>query len=236
MDKQSALCILSGGMDSTTLLYHLLFKLNDVGHVEAISFDYGQRHRKELDYAQITCARWNVPHKIVYLPGVAQLLGGSALTDDIDVPEGHYEDKSMKITVVPNRNMIMLSLAGAYAVSRKFNLLATAVHAGDHAIYPDCRPEFIQVAETALQLGNYFQVSIYAPYLQYTKTDIALEGLTLGIDYDRDTWSCYKGGIEPCGKCGTCVERIEALSKARQSGRVKPSVRHKQKVANEQEE
>ena len=208
-----SICVLSGGMDSTTLLYHLLEKGDEV---KCISFDYGQRHKKELEYASKTCKKLNVDHKIVDLSNINELIQGSALTSpDIEVPEGHYEDKSMKITVVPNRNMMMLSIAGAHAVSQKADRIATAVHAGDHQIYCDCRPEFIDSFEGALQNGNYHKVDVYTPYLYWSKAQIAAEGLSLGIDYDEDTYSCYKGGEEPCGKCGTCVERTWALEEAK---------------------
>lgn len=233
MEGTSALCVLSGGMDSTTLLYHLLSR-GEIDHVEAISFDYGQRHRKELDYAKITCVRLDVPHMVVTLPDVEKLLMGSALTDfQIKVPEGHYEDESMKATVVPNRNMMLLSIAGSYAVGKEFDVIATAVHAGDHAIYPDCRPEFIEAMRTAFRVGNYHPVGVYAPYLDYTKADIAVEGLILGIDYDKETWSCYKGGATPCKVCGTCVEREEALREARQYLSQVTPLTFKQKDANE---
>lgn len=207
-----AICVLSGGMDSTTLLYHLV---NKGFVVKAVTFNYGQRHKKEIAYAIKTCKKLKVEHKVVDLTSINQLLHGSALTSqEINVPEGHYADESMKITVVPNRNMIFLSLAGGYAVAEKADLLAIAVHAGDHPIYPDCRPGFIKFFERALNVGNYHQVKLYAPYLQKTKVDIVKEGFKLGIDYEHDTWSCYQGGDKPCGKCGTCVERNEALALA----------------------
>jgi 7-cyano-7-deazaguanine synthase len=205
---KKAVCVFSGGMDSTTLLYYLL---DNEFAVLAVSFDYGQRHKKELGYAARTCANLKVPHKVIDISSAGQVLGGSALTDtDIEVPEGHYEAESMKATVVPNRNMILLAIAGGYAVSEKADVLAIAVHAGDHAIYPDCRPEFIKDFELALRAGNYHQVSVYAPFINWSKAEIAAEGRRLGVDFSA-TWSCYVGGDEPCGKCGTCVERLEAL-------------------------
>ncbi len=210
--RQKTVCILSGGMDSTTLLYHL-FDLGD--EVLALSFDYGQRHRKELEYAGRTCARLGVRHTAVDISAVGGLLKGSALTSSgIAVPHGHYEDESMRLTVVPNRNMIMMAIAGGYALAEGCDRLAVAVHAGDHAVYPDCRPQFIADFEDALRSGNYGQPSVYAPFLDWTKSDIARLGVELGIDFERDTWSCYEGGEEPCGKCGTCVERAEALAAA----------------------
>lgn len=205
---KKAICVFSGGMDSTTLLYHLLDgKLETL----AVSFDYGQRHKIELEYAAKTCARLKVPHKLIDISSMAGLLGANALTDtSVKVPEGHYEEETMKATVVPNRNMIFLAIAGGYAVAEEADLLAVAVHAGDHAIYPDCRPEFIDRFEEALQAGNYHQVSVYAPFMNLSKKEIAVEGRRLGVDFNQ-TWSCYVGGDKPCGKCGTCVERAEAL-------------------------
>lgn len=196
-------------MDSTTLLYHLL----DKGwEVKAVSFDYGQRHVKELEYAARTCAKLDVSHEIVDIASIKKLLHGNALTDfGIEMPEGHYTDESMKATVVPNRNMIMLAIAGGYAVAEGADVLAIAVHSGDHTVYPDCRPEFIDLFEQSLAAGNYHQVKMYAPYLHMTKGDIVREGRRLGIDYEADSWSCYTGGEIACGKCGTCVEREEAL-------------------------
>lgn len=202
-------CVLSGGMDSTTLLYQLLAEGDKV---LAISFDYGQRHKKELDYAAKTCQKMGVEHQVIDLGGINILLQGSALTSpDIAVPEGHYADESMKVTVVPNRNMILMAIAGAYAISQGCGRLAVAVHAGDHTIYPDCRPNFVSLFEQALQAGNYEQLTVYAPFLHWSKSQIARLGRELGVNYDQDTWSCYKGEEEPCGKCGTCIERKEAL-------------------------
>lgn len=208
-----AVCVFSGGMDSTTLLYQLL----DEGYeTYAISFDYGQRHKKELEYAARTCEKLGVTHRVVDISDIQGVIGGSALTsDEIDVPEGHYEDETMKVTVVPNRNMIMLAIAGGWAVALEADIVATAVHGGDHAIYPDCRPEFVGLFAEALKSGNYHQAETFTPYLEKSKAEIAAIGLGLGIDYEQDTWSCYKGEAQACGKCGTCVERDEALAEAR---------------------
>jgi 7-cyano-7-deazaguanine synthase len=211
--KPKAVCVLSGGMDSTTLLYMLIANGYET---YAISFDYGQRHRKELEYAARTCAKLGVEHKVVDISAIQEVIGTSALTSEaIEVPDGHYEDESMKITVVPNRNMIMFAIAAGWAVAIEAERIGVAVHAGDHAIYPDCREEFIVPFAEAVKRGNYHQVETYAPFLHASKTEIARIGLGLGIDYEADTWSCYKGGAEPCGTCGTCVERAEALAAAR---------------------
>ncbi|MBE0429423.1 MAG: 7-cyano-7-deazaguanine synthase QueC [Thermoleophilia bacterium] len=211
--KHRTICILSGGVDSTTLLHQLVAGGDEV---LAMSFDYGQRHRKEIRYAARSSRKLGVEHMVVDLAGINALLAGSALTSrEMEVPEGSYEDEAMRTTVVPNRNMIMMSLAGAYAVSRKYDRIAIAVHAADHAVYPDCRARFIEQFDIALKLGNYEQVSVYVPFLDWTKARIVRLGLRLGIDYEADTWSCYQGGEEPCGKCGTCLERAEALEEAR---------------------
>lgn len=209
--------VYSGGMDSTTLLYQLL-KRGD--KVLCISFNYGQRHKKELIAAQKICKSLGAPHKIVDIKNAKNLMAGSSLTSRLRVPEGHYKAKTMKITVVPNRNMIFLSLAIAQAVSLKFNRVAIAVHAGDHAIYPDCRPAFIKAMCAAAKAGNYEQIGIYAPFLNITKKQIAKIGHSLGVPYEK-TWTCYKGLKKPCGKCGACVERIEAafwLTKGKKEG------------------
>ncbi|MEK9132435.1 MAG: 7-cyano-7-deazaguanine synthase QueC [Patescibacteria group bacterium] len=218
--------VFSGGMDSTTLLHKLLRQaeakrrlINNVavGHnndgdtVSCLSFDYGQRHKKELNCARNICRELKVPHKIVDIKKLKTLMAGSALTADVAVPEGHYKDKTMRATVVPNRNMIFLALAIAQAVSLKYDRVAIAVHAGDHAIYPDCRPEFIAKMNAVSRIANYESVQIYAPFLNMTKRQIAKLGQKLKVDYSK-TWTCYKGLKWPCKKCGACRERMEALS------------------------
>lgn len=200
--------IYSGGMDSTTLLY----KLRHGGdRVECLSFDYGQRHKKELKAAEKICKKLGVPHQIVDIRSLTKLMKGSALTDKIKVPEGHYQDKTMRATVVPNRNMIFLSLGIAAAVSRNFDRVAIAVHAGDHAIYPDCRPAFIKAMKMASKAANYENIDVHAPFLHRTKSEIAKIGKRLGVPFEL-TWTCYNGLKKPCGKCGACVERSEALT------------------------
>lgn len=205
---KTAVCALSGGMDSTTLLYHLL----DEGYrALAISFDYGQKHRKELRYASRTCRKLGVEHTIIDISALGRILGPNALTDQATaVPAGPYAQENISQTVVPNRNMIFLSIAGGYAVAEKADILAVAVHAGDHAIYPDCRPDFIEKFGEALKAGNFHQVFVHAPFINMSKSEIAALGHKIGVDFS-DTWSCYEGGDEPCGVCGTCLERAEAL-------------------------
>lgn len=200
--------VYSGGMDSTTLLYQLL---NAGDEVRAVSFNYGQRHKKELLCAAKICKKLNVPHVTIDVRSINKLMLGSALTSkNIKVPHGHYEDATMRSTVVPNRNMVFISLATAYAVSLKFDRIALAVHAGDHAIYPDCRPDFIKKVDAVTRIANYESIKVYAPFMNKSKTDIARIGRKLGVPFE-ETWTCYQGGVKPCGKCGSCVERAEAL-------------------------
>lgn len=201
-----AVVVLSGGMDSATLL---ALALAEGFEVHALSFNYGQRHSKELESAKAQAEAAGIVHHVVDLP-ITDLLGGSALTDDIDVPEGHYADENMKLTVVPNRNAIMLSIAMGYAVSIKAPLIFFGAHAGDHAIYPDCRPEFVGAMNMVGKLANYEIVTVRAPFIDMDKGQIAALGLKLGVDYAK-TWTCYKGGEVACGKCGSCTERLEAF-------------------------
>ena len=205
-----AVVIYSGGMDSFTLLHYLIHKGYDV---YALSFDYGQRHAKELRYAQQVCAKNEVPHHVIDLRCLNPLLQGSSLTSDIDVPEGHYSESNMKDTVVPNRNMIMLSIATGWAVSIGAHEVFTAVHAGDHDVYPDCRKEFIDAMTATTLISNYAPVKIQAPFIDIDKGGILSIGEECGLtDYDyRHAWTCYKGGYKACGKCGACVERLEAF-------------------------
>lgn len=199
--------ILSGGMDSTTLACHYLRKGDEV---HALSFDYGQRHLQEIIHARLICEKLKIPHQIVSLP-ITHLLKGSSQTDfSIEVPEGHYAEENMKKTVVPNRNMIMLAVAGAYAISIKADILAYGAHAGDHTIYPDCRDTFINPMSLAFLNCDWHQLKLDAPFLNSTKGEIALLGKALQVPYEL-TWTCYKGGEKHCGKCGACQERIEAF-------------------------
>jgi 7-cyano-7-deazaguanine synthase len=207
-----AVLIASGGMDSATLAYHYADKGYDL---LLIGFDYGQRHRRELQsLAALAASLPGAEARIVPL-GIRDLLHGSALTsDDVPVPDGHYAQETMKATVVPNRNAIMLSIATGIAVAEDADLVATGVHAGDHFIYPDCRPAFFEPFAEAMKAGNEgfapegFRLE--APFISWTKADIAAHGFRLGVPYEI-SWSCYKGGEIHCGRCGTCVERIEAF-------------------------
>lgn len=209
-----AIAVLSGGMDSTVLAYMLRA---DGVEIECLSVDYGQRHRRELDYAEATAKRLGVRWHLADLTGVTHLLGGSALTDNIPVSDGHYTDASMRVTVVPNRNAIMLSVAVGLAVSSGADAVAFGAHAGDHPIYPDCRPAFVEAFEVmARQATEGYGVAslrILAPFILQTKADICATGHRLGVPWSS-TWSCYKGGEQHCGTCGTCVERREAFALA----------------------
>lgn len=206
---QKVVVIFSGGMDSFTVL--------NMAHQEgfevyALSFDYGQRHKKELEYASRACTELGVKHKIIDISAINELIGGSSLTSDIAVPEGHYAQASMKQTVVPNRNMILLSMAVGYAVSLEASKVYYGAHSGDHAIYPDCRPEFVERMNDVCAIANYEKVEIISPFLYQSKIEILAAGLKLALNYNL-TWTCYNGREKACGKCGACQERLEAFAK-----------------------
>ncbi|MGK7754651.1 MULTISPECIES: 7-cyano-7-deazaguanine synthase QueC [unclassified Roseovarius] len=201
--------ICSGGLDSVSLAH----KVAGEGTLRGLlSFDYGQRHVKEVEFAAACARRLGVPHKVVDISGVGAALSGSALTDDVDVPDGHYAEETMKITIVPNRNAIMLAIAFGMAAAEKAEAVAAAVHGGDHFIYPDCRPGFVEAFQ-AMQdraLEGVAEVQLYTPFLNGSKADIVTEGAKWETPF-AETWSCYKGGDVHCGRCGTCVERREAF-------------------------
>jgi 7-cyano-7-deazaguanine synthase len=202
------LAIVSGGMDSVTMLHDL----KDQGHeLSVVSFDYGQRHVKELEVAKANADKLGLSHKIIKMDFLAQLLDNSALTGETDVPEGHYAADNMKLTVVPNRNMIMASIAIGLAVNNGQEAISMGVHSGDHAIYPDCRPEFISALRTTSLIANYEPVDVLAPYLKMDKSLIIARGLEIEtMDYS-ETWTCYKGLQKACGVCGSCQERLEGF-------------------------
>ncbi|WP_111558916.1 7-cyano-7-deazaguanine synthase QueC [Paracoccus sediminilitoris] len=205
--KTALVC--SGGLDSVSLAHSLAGQ----GHLSRIiSFDYGQRHRKELDFAAACARRLGVPFHLVDLSGLGAALSGSALTDDIDVPDGHYAEETMRITVVPNRNPIMLTTAFGIAAANGDDAVAAAVHGGDHFIYPDCRPAFTDAfgAMQKAALDGYADITLHVPFVRATKADIVAEGARHNTPFAK-TWSCYKGGDRHCGRCGTCVERREAF-------------------------
>lgn len=206
--RKPVVVIYSGGMDSFTLLNRLLSEGNTV---LPVSFHYGQRHARELECARQVCESLGLKHQIADIRAIQGLLGESALTSDTAVPEGHYADANMRATVVPNRNMVMLSLAISYAISQKAGAVAYGAHGGDHAIYPDCRPEFVERMRAVAAVSDYEPVDILTPYLNWDKTRILEEGLRLGLDYSQ-TWTCYNGRDKACGRCGSCVERLEAFA------------------------
>ena len=201
--------ILSGGMDSTTMLYEFRDRI-----ALAVSFDYGSNHNaKEIGFARMHCRKLDVPHLVIPLDFIGSHFHSSLLSGSEAIPEGSYADDNMRSTVVPFRNGIMLSIAAGLAEDRQLKYIMMANHGGDHAIYPDCRPSFVEAMDTAVREGTYMGVRLFAPYTGITKADIARRGAALGIDYSQ-TWSCYRGGEHHCGKCGTCVERREALAQA----------------------
>lgn len=206
--KDSVL-ILSGGMDSVTMLY----EFKDLIAV-AVTFDYGSNHNKrEAEYAKLHCDRLGIEHLLIQLDFMHKYFKSSLLEGADAIPEGHYADDNMKSTVVPFRNGIMLSVACGIAESRGLSHVMMANHFGDHSIYPDCRAGFVKAMSQAMSEGTYEGIDIVAPYTGISKTDIARHGAKLGIDY-AETYSCYKGGEKHCGRCGTCVERKEALRDA----------------------
>lgn len=219
-----AVVLLSGGLDSTTLAY--LYAANGFD-LHCLSFDYGQRHKKELHVAGSIAEALHAKHHVIKL-GSAEtpdlptrplgwILGSSSLTDlTVKVPDGHYAAESMKATVVPNRNAIMLSIAYGVAIAEGADVVGFAAHAGDHAIYPDCRPEFVHALNRALSIGNSWDPGTPVPvieglFLPDSKADIAYQAIRLNVPIER-TWSCYKGGEVHCGTCGTCYERREAIA------------------------
>lgn len=206
---KDSVIIVSGGMDSITLLYD---KKEEIAL--AVTFDYGSNHNaKEITWAKVHCERLKIKHIVIKLDFMHKYFTSSLLEGADAIPEGHYADENMKSTVVPFRNGIMLSIAAGIAESNGLKKVLIANHGGDHTIYPDCRPAFIKAMNEATENGTYMNVSICAPYTNITKADIARIGKRLGIDYS-ETWSCYKGGEKHCGKCGTCIERKEALALA----------------------
>lgn len=208
--RKVVLCM-SGGLDSTVLLYYLRSQGDEV---RCLSVDYGQRHKKELLSAVDICRRVDVEHKVIGLQSVKTLLQGSSQTDEtVSVPEGHYEAESMRITVIPNRNMLLLALASAWAISTKSDCVAYAAHAGDHAVYADCRQEFVDALGRAILLADYHQVALISPFTKKTKAEIVQLGVCLKAPLEL-TWSCYCGLDIHDGRCSTCIERQEAFSKA----------------------
>lgn len=216
-----ALVLLSGGMDSTTALY---WARRDHSVVGAVSFDYGSKHNvRELEMARWHCQHLGLPHDQVSLPFINQLFTSDLLQSGGEIPDGHYADENMKRTVVPFRNGIMLAIACGIAESRGAEALVIAAHAGDRAIYPDCREPFMKAMAEAMCEGTYARIELLRPFIAMDKGGIACLGHDLGLDFSR-TWSCYKGGGLHCGTCGTCVERKEAFGLARLADPTKYSI------------
>lgn len=209
MTQKDSILVLSGGMDSTTMLYEFAPRI-----ALAVTFNYGSNHNaREIECARYNCRKLGIELVEVDLPFVGRLFNSSLLSGAEAIPEGNYDDENMKSTVVPFRNGIMLAIAAGLAESRGLAHVMMANHGGDHAIYPDCRPEFVDVMSRAISCGTYDHITIDAPYTGITKTDIALRGAALGIDYSH-TYSCYKGREHHCGRCGTCTERRQAFAAA----------------------
>ena len=206
--KDSVL-IVSGGMDSITMLYEYKDRI-----AIGLSFDYGSNHNaREIPFARMHCERLGIRHIVINLDFMHRYFKSSLLEGPDAIPEGHYADDNMKSTVVPFRNGIMLAIATGIAESNGLRHVMMANHGGDHTIYPDCRPDFVAAFGSATAAGTYEGITVEALYTGITKADIARRGHALGIDYG-ETWSCYKGGVRHCGRCGTCVGRREALAEA----------------------
>ena len=209
MTQKDSVIIYSGGLDSTTLLYEERERV-----ALAVTFDYGSNHAaREMACARLHCARLGIEHVVIDLAFFKQHFSSSLLNGADAIPDGDYADSNMRSTVVPFRNGIMLSIACGLAESRGLKRVLIANHGGDHAIYPDCRPQFVAAMDAAMQAGTYDGVQLVAPYTDISKADIVRRGAQLGIDYG-ETYSCYKGGEHHCGTCGTCTERREAFLEA----------------------
>ncbi len=205
--------LFSGGLDSTVLLYKLRAEGN---HLACLTIDYGQRHAKEIAGARRIAGTNGCQHRILDLSGFGTLLKGSRsslVNPTMEIPEGHYEAESMKATVVPNRNMILLAAAAAWAISERFDAVAYAAHGGDHAIYPDCRKEFAEAMDRAISLADWHHLNVLYPFVELRKFEIVSLGVELEVPFAM-TWSCYRGGSIHCGRCGTCTERREAFKLA----------------------
>lgn len=202
--------LLSGGLDSAVLLYELLARGREI---TALSFNYGQCHHQELHAAELIANHAGVTHRTASLDGLSWLLARGALTGGDEVPHGSYTDQSMKLTIVPNRNMVLLALATSWAITLGASEVAYAAHGGDHFIYPDCRPQFVEAMRDALANCDDSRPVLQAPFLSLTKADIVARGSALNVPFEL-TWSCYEGGAEHCGLCGTCTERREAFTLA----------------------
>jgi 7-cyano-7-deazaguanine synthase len=203
---RDSVIIYSGGLDSTTLLYEEQRRI-----ALAVTFDYGSNHaEKEIACAKYHCKQLDIEHIVIELGFMSRYFNSSLLGGADAIPSGDYDEVNMKSTVVPFRNGIMLSIACGLAESRGLKRVLIANHGGDHAIYPDCRPEFVKAMDGAMQAGTYDGVQLAAPYTNLTKADLVRRGAQMGVDYGH-TYSCYRGGEHHCGTCGTCTERKAAF-------------------------
>ena len=210
MSSKKIVVLVSGGMDSVVALHDAAAAGNEV--VAAVSFNYGSKHNhREIPFAKIHADLIGTEHRVIDLIFMDELFESDLLKSGGDIPEGHYEQENMKQTVVPFRNGIMLSIAAGFAESIEAEGLVIAAHSGDHAIYPDCREDFMKPMGDAIQAGTYVNLELMRPFIALRKEDIAARGAELGVDFSQ-TWSCYKGLDLHCGKCGTCVERKEAFA------------------------
>lgn len=201
----------SGGLDSTTLLYHLLANGHDV---KTLTIDYRQRHLKEAEAARQICKRLGIEHRLVELPQLVQVFGANALTDSTAVlPEGAYSEETISRTTVPNRNMIFLSIAIGWAASLQFDGVAFGAHAGEFTNYPDCQPEFAAAMNAAAAVSHTRPIAVHSPFITWNKTQIVQRGVELGVPFEQ-TWSCYSGGELHCGRCSTCHDRRQAFANA----------------------
>jgi 7-cyano-7-deazaguanine synthase len=209
MKKRKTVVVFSGGLDSTTLLYHLIA----LGHeVKAISFDYGQRHRKELDAARAIANLLSIEHQVVNVSGLTAIFGANALTDHgTSVPHGEYSPETMQVTVVPNRNMIMIAIATGWAIASGYDSVAFGAHSGEYTPYPDCQSAFAETINVATLVCDANPIEVLAPFVRWTKGDIVVRGKELSVPFDM-TWSCYEGSETPCGKCSTCLDRSKAFN------------------------
>ena len=210
-NPQSSIVLLSGGLDSATLLAKLVAENR---RVLALGVNYGQRHSREIEAARAIAAHYGVEYRLADLRAVSAFFGKISLTDaSVPVYEGAYNEAGMKTTVVPARNLLLVSLATSWAIAEKCDTVAYAAHGGDHAIYPDCREEFAEKLDAVVRISDWHPVRLERPFVGMSKAEIVALGARLGVPFAL-TWSCYNGGERHCGKCSTCVERAAAFREA----------------------
>ncbi len=203
---RNSLIALSGGVDSTTLLYEYREEV-----ACAVGFDYGSKHNaQELAAAKAICRELEIPYLIIPLAFIGEYFRSDLLLSGGEMQLGDYSEENMSSTVVPFRNGIMLSILAGLAESRDLQQVLIANHFGDHAIYPDCRESFVKPMGEAITAGTSNGVKLVAPYTTLTKAEIVARGTRLGVPYGK-TYSCYQGGERHCGRCGTCRERHDAF-------------------------